>query len=140
MRARVLELLQAGLSRSAIARELAIDPSTVTRHARALGFPDVVRRRSSFAWAAIQEYYDKGNTIGECRARFGFSCGAWDKAVMRGDVVPRPRSKRELSHLTRDRVEQLLARGASQADVARELCLSKSTVSYHCRKLGLRAD
>ena len=42
--------------------------------------------------------------------------------------------------MTRDRVEQLLARGTSQADVARELCLSKSTVSYHCRKLGMRAD
>jgi DNA-binding CsgD family transcriptional regulator len=140
MRERVRELLETGMSRSAIARELGIDPSTVTRHARALGIPDVGRRPSLFDWPAIQEYYDEGHTIGECRARFGVSYGAWDKAVMRGDLVPRARSERQLSHLTRDRVEQLLARGASQADVARELGLSNSTVSYHCRKLGRRAD
>lgn len=140
MRERVYELLQSGMSRGAIARKLGIDPSTVTRHARSLGLPDVVRRRSMFDWAAIQEYYDEGHTIGECRARFGCSYGAWDKAVMRGDLVPRARSERQLSHLTRDRVEQLLARGVSQADVARQLGLSKSTVSYHCRQLGMRAD
>lgn len=140
MRDRVHELLRAGLSRSAVARELGVDPSTVTRHARALGFPDVVSRRSTFDWAAIQAYYDDGHTTGECRARFGFSHGAWDKAVMRGDVVPRPRSKRELSYLTRDRVEQLLARDVGKAAIARELGLAKSTVSYHCRKLGVPAD
>jgi DNA-binding CsgD family transcriptional regulator len=140
MRERVKELLDAGWSRRAIAAELGVDPSTVTRHARALGLPDVVRRRSLFNWAEIQEYYDSGHTIGQCCATFGFSYGAWDKAVMRGDITVRPRSARQLSHFTRDRVEQLLAHGMSQADIARELCLSKSTVAYHCRNLGLRAD
>jgi hypothetical protein len=118
MRQEVLRLLQAGLSRGAIARELGLDPSTVTRHARALGFPDVMHRASKYDWAAVQEYYDQGQTIGECRARFGCSYGAWDKAVMRGDLVPRERSERQLSHLTRDKVEQLLACGVSQAEVA----------------------
>jgi len=42
--------------------------------------------------------------------------------------------------MTRDRVEQLLAQGLSQAEIARQLRLTKSTVNYHCRKLGLRAD
>lgn len=140
MRERVRELLEAGWSRRAIAAELGVDPSTVTRHARALGFADVVHRPSHFDWSAIQEYYDAGHTIGQCREKFGFSYGAWDKAVMRGDIVARPRSERQLSHMTRDRVEQLLARGLSQSEIARELCLSKSTVNYHCRKLGMRAD
>lgn len=140
MREAIRELLEAGVSRREIAARLSVDPSTVTRHARALGFPDAVRRRSFFDWAAIQAYYDEGHTIGQCRERFGFSCGAWDKAVMRGEIVVRPRAARQLSHMTRDRVEQLLARGISQADIAAELGLSKSTVSYHCRQLGLRAD
>jgi len=140
MRDRVKELLAAGWSRRAIAKEVGIDPSTVTRHARALGIQDGVRRRSLFDWAAIQEHYDAGHTIDECRERFGFSYGAWDKAVMRGDIAPRPRSERQLSHMTRDRVERLRARGASQAEIARALGISKSTVAYHFRQLGVRAD
>jgi DNA-binding CsgD family transcriptional regulator len=140
MRARVRELLEAGWSRRQIAIELGIDSSTVTRHARALGYPDVVKKRSLFDWAAIKEYYDARHTIGQCRERFGFSYGAWDKAVMRGEIVVRARSERQLSHLTRDRVEQLVARGMSQAEIARELGLAKSTVNYHFRQLGRRAD
>lgn len=140
MRERVRELLNEGWSRQAIAKELGIDPSTVTRHARILGFPDVVRRRSPFDWSAIQRYYDAGHTIGECRERFGCSYGAWDKAAVRGDIVTRPRADRQLSHLTRDRVEHLLADGMSPTEVARALNISKPTVAYHCRKLGRRAD
>ncbi len=140
MRHRYRELLEAGWTRRAIADELGVDASTVTRHARALGVPDVVHRPSKFDWRAIRAHYDAGHTIAECRARFGFSYGAWDKAAVRGDIVARPRSNRELSHETRDAVEQLLAGGLSQVEVARRLGLSKSTVSYHCRRLGMRAD
>lgn len=140
MREGIRRLLEAGVSRREIAARLGVDPSTVTRHARALGFPDVVRRRSHFDWAAIQAYYDEGHSISQCREKFGCSYGAWDKAVMRGDLVVRPRSERQLSHMTRDRVEQLLARGMSQIEISAELDLSKSTVNYHCRRLGLRAD
>jgi DNA-binding CsgD family transcriptional regulator len=140
IRDRVQELLEAGWSRRAISIELGIDPSTVTRHARALGFADVIKRASPFDWAEVQIYYDTGHTIDECREKFGFSYGAWDKAVMRGDIVARPRSMQQLAHKTRDRVERLLAEGCSQAEIARKLDLSKSTVAYHCRKLGLRAD
>ena len=134
------QLLEAGRSRSSIARELGVDPSTVTRYARLLGIPDAGQRPSLFDWAAIQRYYDAGHTIDECCNRFRFSYGAWDKAVVRGDLVPRPRSRRELAHVTRDKVERLLAQGLSQNEVSRALGLSKSTIAYHCRKLGLRAD
>jgi DNA-binding CsgD family transcriptional regulator len=140
MQDEIRRLLEQGESRVTIARKLGVSPSTVTRYARKLGFPDARKRRSPFDWAAIQRYYDEGHTIDECRARFGFSYGAWDKAAIRGDVVARPRSARQLSHLTRDSVEQLLARGRSQGEISRELGVSKSTVAYHCRRLGRRAD
>jgi len=140
MQERVRNLLKSGWSRRAIAEELGVDPSTVTRYARSLGFPDARKRSSNFDWVEIQKYYDAGHTIGDCRERFGCSYGAWDKAAMRGDINVRPRSERQLSHETRDRVEKLLARGASQAAIVKELGLSKSTVAYHCRKLGIRAD
>jgi DNA-binding transcriptional ArsR family regulator len=41
---------------------------------------------------------------------------------------------------SREAVRELLAEGASRADVARALGLTKSTVSYHARRLGLEID
>jgi transposase len=137
---RIRELLEAGWLRRAIADEIGVSPSTVTRWARLLGFADASPRTSPTDWCAVRDYYEAGHTIDECRAQFGFSYGAWDKAVSRGDVAPRPRSERELSHATRDQVEDLLARGLSQAEISRELGLTKSTVAYHARSLGVRAD
>lgn len=140
MRERVKMLLEMGWSRQRIASELGVDPSTITRHARLLGCPDIHPRRSPVDWDAVQEYYDAGHTIDECRDRFGFSFGAWDRAAVREDIVSRPRSRQQLSGATRDRVERLLAEGSSQAEIARALDISKSTVAFHCRRLGLGAD
>lgn len=132
--------LEAGQGRSAIARELGVSPSTITRWARLLGFPDVLSRPSATDWSAVRSYYEEGHTIDQCKDRFGFTYGAWDKAVTRGEVIPRPRAQHELSHGTRDRVEHLLAVGRSQAEISRELGITKSTVAYHARCLGVRAD
>jgi transposase-like protein len=137
---RIRELLEAGCLRRAIADELGVSPSTVTRWARLLGFPDKSLRPSHTDWTPIREYYEAGHTIDECRARFGFTYGAWDKAVSRGDIVPRARSDRRLSRGTRDAVEHLLSLGFTQASIARQLGLTKSTVAYHVRLLGVRAD
>jgi transposase len=41
---------------------------------------------------------------------------------------------------TRERVAALLAEGLSRAEIARRLGLSKSTVSYHARRLGRTID
>jgi DNA-binding CsgD family transcriptional regulator len=131
------ELLKTGMTRRAIANELNVSPSTVTRTARVLGFPDKAPRRSPVDWEAVQAYYDAGNTIDECREKFGFSYAAWDKAA-RGDIAPRPRSARRRA--TRDAVEHLLAEGFSQAQIARRLGLTKATLAYHARRLGIRAD
>jgi len=137
---RIRELLEAGWLRRAIADEVGVSPSTVTRWARLLGFPDKSPRPSLTDWVPVRDFYEAGHTIDECRARFGFTYGAWDKAVSRGDIVPRPRSRRELTHATRDAVEHLLATGWNQASIARELGLTKSTIAYHVRALGVRAD
>ena len=42
--------------------------------------------------------------------------------------------------VTREAVETLLRQGVSQAAIARELDLSRATVSYHCRRLGKPRD
>jgi DNA-binding CsgD family transcriptional regulator len=134
-------LLEEGrLTRRAIAEEVGVSPSTVTRQARVFGFPDKAHRPSETDWPAVQKFYDAGHTIEECRDRFGFTYGAWDKAATRGDIVARPRSNGELSRFTRDEVEHLLAQGFNQSQIARELGLTKSTVAHHVRRLGQKAD
>ena len=140
MRDRIQTLLEAGISRVRIAEELGVSPSTITRYARLLGFPDARRRASITDWSGVQRYYDEGHSIDECRERFGFSYASWDKAVVRGDLIPRSRANGELGLATRDQVEALIARGRTQAQIRRELGLSKSTVAYHTRRLGRRAD
>lgn len=136
----IRRMLEVGTPRVEIAAHLGVSPSTITRYARLLGFPDARTRKSLTDWTAVQDHYDQGHSIDECRDRFGFSYGAWDKAVMRGDLVSRPRSEKQLARKTRDAVEQLIAEGLTQAEVGRELGLSKSTVAYHMRKLGRRGD
>jgi Homeodomain-like domain/HNH endonuclease len=44
---------------------------------------------------------------------------------------------RDRPHRTREAVAQLLAEGLSQADIARELGISKPTVCFHMRMLGV---
>jgi DNA-binding CsgD family transcriptional regulator len=140
LRERMRKLLRTGMTRRAIAEHLRVSPSTVTRTARLLGFPDKSPRRSPVDWEAVRLYYDARHTIEECRAKFGFSYAAWDKAAARGDITTRPRSAGQLSRATRDEIEHLLAEGLSQVQIARHLALSKSTIAYHARGLGIRAD
>lgn len=37
-------------------------------------------------WAAIQRYHDEGHGFVECQKRFGFTHGAWNKAIRRGEL------------------------------------------------------
>ena len=37
-----------------------------------------------YAWKAIQAFYDEGHGFVECQRRFGFTHGAWNKAIRRG--------------------------------------------------------
>src|SRR4051794_22650016 len=72
---------------SETARELGITQATVCYHARRLGYPPTPQAR--YDWAAIQAFYDDGHTYRETKARFGFSSGAWAKAVEAGKLVTR---------------------------------------------------
>jgi hypothetical protein len=72
---------------SETARELGITQATVCYHARRLGYPPKVRER--YDWAAVQRHYDSGHTYRETKAHFGFSSGAWGKAVEAGKIVTR---------------------------------------------------
>lgn len=84
-----------------------------------------------------QSYHHAGHSLRECRARFGFSAGAWDSAISRGDLVPQPVKRQPPPGETRQQVAALLADGLSQAAIARKLKISPPTVSHHARKLGV---
>ena len=76
----------------------------------------------------------------ECQERFGFSNGAWDRARRRGELKARGRGGWRRGHDTRRQVERLLNQGRSNAEVAEVLAISRSTVSYHARQLGVPPD
>jgi DNA-binding CsgD family transcriptional regulator/5-methylcytosine-specific restriction endonuclease McrA len=97
-------------------------------------------RRRKHDWAAIREFYDADHSAGECQERFGVSRGAWHRAVARGDIVQRERSSRPERGVTRKRVKALVDEGLSQAEIAAALGVSRPTVCFHMRKLGVRAQ
>ncbi len=95
----------------------------------------VLDRRRKYDWDAIRRYYEAGHTSTECQARFGFSNGAWDEAVRRGDIVTGFPAKPR--HATRSAVRRLREQGLNQSEIARELGISKPTVCFHMRMLGV---
>lgn len=93
-----------------------------------------------YDWSAIRNYYDAGHTMREAQARFGFSNGAWGRAVARGDLTPRPGRPRGPNGATRARVAELLGSGRSKSEVARILGISTSSVSRHAARAGFAID
>jgi DNA-binding CsgD family transcriptional regulator len=86
----VAGLLAQGLSRTQIAHELGLTKATVSYHARRLGASVDSRCARRYDWRLVQEYYDQGHSVRDCRERFGFSGRTWTDAVRRGAVTPRP--------------------------------------------------
>jgi hypothetical protein len=97
-------------------------------------------RMSELDWVVISAYYQVGHTRAECQQRFGFSNGVWQRAVDRGEIVPRPKSTRVGAPKKRAMVGRLRAQGKSYVAIAKELGLRKSTVAYHARRLGIPAE
>lgn len=91
-------------------------------------------------WNAVREYYELGHSMRECKEVFGFSNYAWDKAVTAGSITPRENPRKHWRHETRVAVKRLLERGCTHSEIAFELGISKPTVTYHVRKLGLPRD
>jgi hypothetical protein len=83
-------MLDEGRSHRQIAEALGIAKSTVAYHARNLDVQPDPRFSVRYDWIAIREAYEGGLSRLECLERFGFSPDAWYKAVMRGDITPRP--------------------------------------------------
>jgi hypothetical protein len=148
VRERVRKLLEAGLTQGQIAVELGIAPATVSYHAQRLGYPR--KPRSRYDWAAIQEFYDAGHTYRETKARFGFSNGAWAKAVEAGKIATR-RNVTELavwlvegSGVNRQHLKRRLIEAGLKADACEECGISKwrgrpITLTLHHRN-GVRDD
>lgn len=91
-------------------------------------------------WSKVRGYYGQGHTMRECKEKFGFSNYAWDKAVIAGEIVPRQNPRKQWKHETQAAVRELIQRGLTHSEVAFELGLSKPTVSYHARRLGVPPD
>ena len=89
-----------------------------------------------YDWQAVRVHYEAGHSIRECQERFGFSNGAWEAAVRRGDIHMRARRSRPRG-ATRQAVAELLAKGFTQAVIAQRLGVSRATVSHHARELGV---
>jgi hypothetical protein len=98
----------------------------------------VSARRRTYDWGAIRSLYELGHSVGECQAHFGISNGAWYAAVKRGEIVVRDARVKPRT-VTRQAVADLLSDGLSQAAIARKLDISRPTVCFHMRKLGIAA-
>lgn len=98
----------------------------------------VPRRRATYDWDEIRRFYELGHSGAECQRRFVISNGAWYGAVQRGAIITRESRHRPRTG-TRNAVASLLEHGLSQAAIARELGVSRPTVAFHMRSLGIAA-
>jgi len=89
-RERVRRLLEQGYARAKIAETLGIARSTVTYHAGRLGAGIDGRFARRYDWRAISRFYERGHSVADCQAMFGFDRNAWHDAVNRGLITPRP--------------------------------------------------
>jgi hypothetical protein len=88
-------------------------------------------------WEAIRDFYESGKMAYECREQFGITKRAWYAAIDRGDIVPRRERTARPHGQTRLAVERLLGRGLTLTQIAAELRISKPTVCFHMRRLGI---
>jgi DNA-binding transcriptional ArsR family regulator len=128
-RTKVRELLAHGLRVGQIARHLGVTPTTVSYHARKLGVPPSRKYAPRGDWEEIQRFYDAGRSVRECQDRFGFSRRSWNKAVIRGDVVPRPQAMP---------LEELLVAGPERSRTHVKLrLLSAGVKENRCEECGI---
>lgn len=88
----IIDLILKGKSYSEISNLLGCAKSTISYHAHKneLGIRKLPIR---YNWKEINNYYhsEKTITVGQCKEKFGFSTGAWNSAVERGDLLSKKR-------------------------------------------------
>jgi hypothetical protein len=97
----------------------------------------VSKGRRLYDWPTISDFYSAGHPASECQRAFRISNGAWHAAVQRGTIILRRSGSAKPRGRTREAVAELFARGLSQTAIARQLDITKPTVCFHLRKLGV---
>ncbi len=97
----------------------------------------VLTKGDQIDWNVVQTFYEAGHTVKETRDHFGLGWRVWHAARERGDVAPDRRRARVRAGVTRSKVAALLAEGMSQAAIAERLGVSRPTVCFHVRRLGV---
>jgi transposase-like protein len=138
-REHVRRLLNEGHSLAEIARTLALSKSTVSYHARRLGFEPDARFSRRYDWQAIRSYYEVGHTVTECRERFGFDMSSWADALRRGDIVPLTPGQRLEAYARRGRSlrRASLKRLLLDAGLKREACERCGIEEWRGRRLTI---
>jgi 5-methylcytosine-specific restriction endonuclease McrA len=87
MKETIARLLSEKTTYSEIVRIVGCSKATISYYAKKLGLRKSIK--SNYDWPAIAKYYYEGHSTRECRAKFGFSNGAWGCAVRRGAIIAR---------------------------------------------------
>jgi DNA-binding transcriptional ArsR family regulator len=122
-------MLEEGVPMARIAAELGVTPPTISYHARKLGY--AAQPRSRYDRPAVQAYYDDGHTYAQTKAKFGFSNGAWAKAIEAGKIV----SRRNVTDLATWLVE---GSGVNRQHLKRRL-IEAGLKQDACEECGVRA-
>lgn len=128
LRARIARLREDGRSYSEIARLLDIKKATVAYHCRRLGHPPDRRAARRYDWQAVQASHDAGMSVRDLIDKYGFSSASWHKAVLRGEIRPRP------AHPT---LEELLVQGRrTHRSHLRERIIREGLKKDECERCG----
>ena len=97
-------------------------------------------RRRQYDWDAVQRFYDEGHSYLECRARFGFGPASWTKAVLRGDLVARPRLAPLNRILLTSRSRTTVKRRLIQAGILFNMCEECGATEWRGKPLSIQID
>ena len=86
MRERILALLAQGFSYNQIVAQIGCAKSTVAYHAKNVKAPPHYKVHD---WVAVQQYYDTGNGVNQCRKQFGICAAVWYNARKTGKIATR---------------------------------------------------
>jgi Zn finger protein HypA/HybF involved in hydrogenase expression len=128
MKEKIITLLKAGKSYSEIVSEVGCTKATISYHANKLGMRKF--NKVTYDWDKVQAYINEGHTMSQCIARFGFAKASWDKARLRGAIVPME-WKIPMSDL-------LVVDSKSNRTHVKKRLIKENLLTYECYKCGLK--